>query len=88
MNWAYRFTPEAQQNLYDLPKHIQKRIIRTLNIMYNDPFGGDVKALSGPEWHRVFRRRIGNYRLLFEIDRPNRVIIVVQISLRSDKTYR
>jgi hypothetical protein len=33
--------------------------------MATDPFQGNVKALQGKEWRGVFRRRIGDYRLLF-----------------------
>jgi hypothetical protein len=36
--------------------------------METDPFQGDVKALAGPQWVGVFRRRMGSYRLLFTVD--------------------
>jgi mRNA-degrading endonuclease RelE of RelBE toxin-antitoxin system len=56
--------------------------------MASDPFAGDVKALHGEEWRGVFRRRMGDYRLLFTAEISERTIIVQQISRRSDKTYR
>jgi mRNA-degrading endonuclease RelE of RelBE toxin-antitoxin system len=56
--------------------------------MASDPFHGDVKALRGQEWKGVFRRRIGDYRLLFAADHAEKAIIIQQISLRSGKTYR
>jgi mRNA-degrading endonuclease RelE of RelBE toxin-antitoxin system len=51
------------------------------------PFLGDVRALQGWEWEGVFRRRMGDYRLLFTVDQNQRKIVVQQISRRSGKTY-
>jgi len=56
--------------------------------MQSDPFQGDVKALWGDEWKGVFRRRIGDYRLLFLPDSGRQVASVLRILIRSEKTYR
>jgi mRNA-degrading endonuclease RelE of RelBE toxin-antitoxin system len=56
--------------------------------MASDPFQGDVKALQGSEWQGVFRRRIGDYRLLFTVDHTRETVVIQQISLRSGRTYR
>jgi mRNA-degrading endonuclease RelE of RelBE toxin-antitoxin system len=55
--------------------------------MAADPFHGNVKALHGPEWKGVFRRRIGGYRILFTADQAQKTVVIQQISLRSGKTY-
>ena len=88
MTWACEFTEEAQKDFRGLPKAIQKRVSRVVTQMASDPFQGDVKALKGEEWHSVFRRRIGDYRLLFTVERSRQTVVVHQISLRSGKTYR
>ena len=69
MNWACEFSEDAKKDLSDLPKAIQKRVGRILLQMEADPFQGNVKALQGEEWKGVLRRRIGDYRLLFTVDR-------------------
>lgn len=69
MNWACEFSEDAKKDLSDLPKAIQKRVGRVLVQMETDPFQGNVKALQGEDWKGVFRRRIGDYRLLFTVDR-------------------
>jgi mRNA-degrading endonuclease RelE of RelBE toxin-antitoxin system len=56
--------------------------------MAADPFHGNVKALQGPEWKGVFRRRIGDYRVLFTADEAQKTVVIQQISLRSGATYR
>lgn len=88
MTWACEFTEEAKEDFRSLPKAIQKRVSRVVTQMASDPFQGDVKALKGEEWHGVFRRRIGHYRLLFTVERSHQTVVVHQISLRSGKTYR
>jgi mRNA interferase RelE/StbE len=88
MSWACEFTKTAEEDLTGLPKAIQKRVARVLAQMATDPFRGNVKALQGEEWKGVFRRRIGDYRLLFTADHEKKLVVVHQISLRSDKTYR
>jgi mRNA-degrading endonuclease RelE of RelBE toxin-antitoxin system len=56
--------------------------------MAADPFHGNVKALQGPEWKGAFRRRIGDYRVVFTADQAQRTVVIQQISLRSGATYR
>jgi mRNA-degrading endonuclease RelE of RelBE toxin-antitoxin system len=56
--------------------------------MAKDPFDGNVKALRGEQWKGVFRRRIGDYRILFTPDRATETVVIHQIALRSGKTYR
>lgn len=56
--------------------------------MEDDPFQGDVKPVQGPEWEGVFRKRIGDYRLLFTVDHGTRSLQIVRILRRSEKTYQ
>jgi mRNA-degrading endonuclease RelE of RelBE toxin-antitoxin system len=88
MNWACDLTDDATEDLKDLPKAIQKRVARVVEQMQHDPFQGDVKALHGDEWKGVFRRRIGDYRILFLPDWANQVVHILRILLRSSRTYR
>lgn len=88
MSWACEFSPDAEKDLQSLPKRIQKRVARTLSQMESDPFQGDVKGLQGEEWKGIFRRRMGDYRVLFTADHERKVIQVLRILLRSGKTYR
>ncbi len=88
MNWVSKLSEDAEKDLNDLPKAIQKRVGRILAQMETDPFQGNVKALQGEEWKGVFRRRMGDYRLLFTVDREKNIVHVARILLRSGKTYR
>jgi mRNA-degrading endonuclease RelE of RelBE toxin-antitoxin system len=88
MNWACELTEAARKDLIDLPRKVHERISQALDQMAVDPFQSDVKALQGKEWKGIFRRRIGSYRILFVADQKRRIISVVRIVIRSEKTYR
>ncbi|HMD97876.1 MAG TPA: type II toxin-antitoxin system RelE/ParE family toxin [Terriglobia bacterium] len=88
MSWVCELTDDAKRDLRYLPTAIQKRVARVLDQMHSDPFQGDVKALQGDEWKGVFRRRLGDYRLLFLPDWGQHTVHVLRIIIRSGKTYR
>jgi len=88
MSWICELTDDAKRDLRELPKAIRKRVARTLDQMQTNPIQGDVKALQGEEWKGVFRRRLGDYRVLFLPDLEKQIVRVLRIAIRSRKTYR
>jgi mRNA-degrading endonuclease RelE of RelBE toxin-antitoxin system len=88
MSWSVELTPEAQRQLQRLPRNIQKQLERSIDAMKVDPFVGNVKALQGQEWKGVYRKRSGDYRVMFAADRESRVATVLTIRPKSEKTYR
>jgi mRNA-degrading endonuclease RelE of RelBE toxin-antitoxin system len=56
-----------------------------LTVMQTDPLTGDVVKLAGQDG---FRRRIGNYRIIFRLDYKALVVGVVDIARRTTTTYR
>ena len=88
MSWVCELAEDARKDLRDLPKAIQERVARVIMQMATDPFQGNVKALQGKEWRGVFRRRIGDYRLLFSASRDHGTATVLRILLRSGERYR
>jgi len=88
MSWVCDLTDDAKRDLRNLPKPIQKRVARALDQMQTNPFQGDVKALQGEEWKGVFRRRLGDYRVIFLPDSEQHTVRVLRIAIRSSKTYR
>ncbi len=86
MSWACDLTEDAESDLRRLPKPIQERVARALIEMSADPFQGDVKPLKGKEWRDMFRRRMGDYRILFVADHTAQHVVVIGILRRSEKT--
>ena len=54
--------------------------------MRDDPLAGDVKALRG---HPIgYRRRVGNYRILFDLALNTRTVLIHDVVRRTSQTYR
>jgi len=53
--------------------------------MQQDPFQGDVQRLKGQP--NAWRRRVGNYRIIYELYLETRQIVVSGILRRSSTTY-
>lgn len=53
--------------------------------MHEDPLFGDVVKLKG---QNAFRRRVGDYRILFDLDYRTRSVCVFAVMRRTTTTYR
>jgi mRNA-degrading endonuclease RelE of RelBE toxin-antitoxin system len=56
--------------------------VRALDELQNDPFSGDIKALK-PGW----RRRVGSYRVFYDLLADEKRIVVTAIERRTSTTY-
>jgi mRNA-degrading endonuclease RelE of RelBE toxin-antitoxin system len=54
--------------------------------MRDDPFAGDVERLTHER--TAFRRRVGDWRILFDADPRRRLVEVRFIERRTTTTYR
>ena len=83
MKYDIEFKPKAVRDIEDLPSRIQARVLARIEEMSND-LKGDVKRLTNftPE----YRLRIGDYRVLFEIEEET-IIIIYRIRHRRE-AYR
>jgi len=82
MKYNVQFKPRAVKDIERLSSRIQFQIIKGIGAM-SDDLTGDVKRLTNftPE----YRLRVGNYRVLFEIENKN--IIVYRVRHRRE-VYR
>jgi mRNA-degrading endonuclease RelE of RelBE toxin-antitoxin system len=69
-----------------MPERDRHRVTAALVSMREDPFAGDVTALKG-QYRGLFRRRVGSWRIIFELDARERVVMVHDILRRSSTTY-
>ena len=54
--------------------------------MKDDPLSGDVVLLRG-EYHGLYRRRVGPWRIIFGLRPGHHVVIVADIVRRTSITY-
>ncbi len=77
--------PAVFKNLKKIPHKDTGRILFVIRSLSNSPFGGDIKKMKGDK--NTWRRRVGNYRIFYEIITEERVIHVFWVERRTSKTY-
>jgi len=79
MNYQIDFKPRAVRDLKKLPPQDNRRIVEKIEAMQSD-LAGDVKRLTNftPE----YRLRVGDYRVLFEIE--GRTVVIYRVLHRKD----
>jgi mRNA-degrading endonuclease RelE of RelBE toxin-antitoxin system len=85
MSWTLLVTGPAQKEFRKLPGKDQARVRAALAAMQADPFSGDVVRLKAQP--TAWRRRVGNYRILYDLDLDRYLIIVASIRRRTSTTY-
>lgn len=76
---------KAVTALAKVQSRTKKRIERTIDDLANDPRPPRCKKLEGPE--SIYRIRVGDYRILYQIRDKQLVVLVVEIGHRSS-VYR
>lgn len=80
--WNIQIEREAERALERLNGADQLRIVRAIAAMAEEPLAGDIKKLQGGSRH--YRRRSGNFRILFRLDREIRTVIITKIADRKE----
>jgi len=75
----------AEKQLRELPVDAQRRIVRAVLALPDDPHPQGARKLSG--YDDVFRIRVGVYRVIYSVADEALVIIILKIGHRKD-VYR
>jgi len=86
MRWTVSVARNAAKNLVKIPSKDRERVRIALLEMELNPFSGDITHLW--DMFPAFRRRVGSYRILFDIFPSARLVEVHDIRRRNEKTYR
>lgn len=85
MKYTIELKNSAAKALRKLPRSIQNRIANKINSMENNlPAPETTKMEGNNPFHKV---RVGDYRIIYEIQKDILVILVVKIGNRKD-VYR
>lgn len=85
MRYAVKLRPGAARALRQLPREDQKRIGARIDALGARPRPAGVKQLAGPE--RLYRVRIGDFRIVYQIRDDVLLVLVVRIGHRRE-VYR
>lgn len=87
MSWVCRLSNAASKDLKAIPKDYQALIGQAIDEMKVDPFSGDVCPIKAGKFKGCFRRRVGKYRIIFDVDHQQRLVLIARILRRGDTTY-
>lgn len=82
--WRVVLAGPAQKSLRRIPPPDLARVRAALDEMEADPFSGDIKYLAGAP---RLRRRVGNWRIFFRVERAENTIYISAIERRTTTTY-
>ena len=77
--------PRAEKELAALPRDAQKRIVRAIEALADDPRPAGCVVLRGGEG--LLRIRVGMYRVVYLVEDDRLVVLVVRIGHRRE-VYR
>jgi mRNA interferase RelE/StbE len=81
MSYSIGILRRAQKELAQLPKQEYERIKEAIKSLTQDPRPAGCKKLSGREGWRI---RVGDYRVIYEIDDPQQSLTILHIGHRRD----
>ncbi|MFH1432222.1 MAG: type II toxin-antitoxin system RelE/ParE family toxin [archaeon] len=82
MMFGIKYSSQALKFLKSADKVLAKRLIEKIESLQEKPVLHDTKILEGSS-EKMFRVRVGSYRILYEVDHENKVIGIVKIDKRS-----
>lgn len=85
MVWELRIDQMVFRWLRKIPAKDARRIFFVMTQMAANPYAGDIEKIRGQ--NDVWRRRVGTWRIFFEVHAAQRVVHVFHVERRSSHTY-
>jgi len=85
MNWDLIIDATVRKQLKRIPRHEAMRIADAIKEMSVNPYAGDVEKMESEQG--VWRRRVGSYRIFYEIITEKKLVYIFNIKRRTSKTY-
>ena len=85
LDWKLKIRNGAYKNLERIPLSDQNRLMAAIEQLPLNPFAGDIEKMKGEE--NMWRRRVGAYRIFYELKTGEKIIYVFKIERRASKTY-
>lgn len=65
-SYSFNFKPSVEKDLQSLSKSLVSRVMARIESLKDEPFPRQAIKLSGAE--RLYRLRVGEYRIVYEVD--------------------
>jgi len=84
-SYTIEITNAARRQLKKIIRDDKKRILDKLEALAENPRPHGYKHLTDME--NLFRVRVGDYRIIYEIENKVLLVIVLRIAKRNERTY-
>lgn len=85
MHWELNVDPTVEKQFRRFPAKERERIFALLQAFTANPYAGDIEKMKGED--NVWRRRIGSYRIKYEVYTAKKIVRVFSVERRTSHTY-
>jgi mRNA interferase RelE/StbE len=85
MTWEWKIDQSARKQMLKIPRKDAIRIVEAIEAFDSGPFSGDIEKIKGED--TVWRRRIGNYRIFYEVYAEQKITHIFKVARRGSHTY-
>lgn len=75
------FVKSAEKELFRLNKGLGQKIFQKISLLKDDPYSQNSQKLEGNKGYRI---RIGDYKVVYTIDKENQTILIIKIGHRKE----
>ena len=86
MPYRVEISPAAGKDLKHLPLQVCQRLEQDILALGDNPYPDGVRKIQGTE--RAYRIRVGSYRIVYEVYREQKVVVMLRVARRSKSTYK
>ena len=80
-DWRWVLVPAAERQLKHLGEGVQRRITAELDLLAAGSPNVDIRKLEGGNEYRL---RVGDYRVIYGVDKINKTFVISKIADRKD----
>jgi mRNA interferase RelE/StbE len=85
--YTIEFVRSARKEFEGLPAKVRSRIVEALQLLAQNPYSELLKVKKLKDAHYLYRIRIGDYRVLYELQNQQLVVLVIKVGHRRE-VYR
>lgn len=85
MNYRIVIERKAEKETVKIPAKYRPAIDKAILSLASNPRPHGSKKLTEKEGYRI---RTGNYRILYKVDDPAKIVVIYRIKIRSKITYK
>ena len=84
-NWGLKIDIGIYKDLSKFPNNHARKILEAIENFASNPYVGDIRKIKNEK--NLWRKRVGNYRIFYEMHKDKKFIHALWVERRTSKTY-